>query len=123
MSDKRNRDTVLVIDDDPDYQALVESIAMYCELRVVRASNCKAGLRALDDERTRIKMVLLDYFMPGMEPAKCAAAIRAKAGRSVPVVLVTAAADPAARASELKLTRWISKPFDISTLANVLMDS
>jgi CheY-like chemotaxis protein len=114
---------VLVIDDDPDYRSLIETVAACCQLRVVEASDCNHGLKALEVERHRIKMVLLDYFMPGMEPVKCAAAIVAKAGRSIPVVLVTAAVDPAARATELKLTRWISKPFDISTLTSLLTDS
>jgi len=40
----------------------------------------------------------------------------AMAGPSIPIVLITAALDPAVRAAELKLTHWVSKPFDMSVL-------
>ena len=39
------------------------------------------------------------------------------------MVLLTAAVDPSARAAELKISRWVSKPFDASTLINLLTES
>jgi CheY-like chemotaxis protein len=119
MKRARGRDTVLVIDDDPDVQALIEVVAQTYGIPTVHAFDCTDGLEVLKRDHSRIKMILLDYFLPGMHPAVCAAAILAAAG-SIPLVLLTAAEDPAARAAELKLCRWISKPFEPSALARLL---
>ncbi|HYR84207.1 MAG TPA: response regulator [Terriglobia bacterium] len=120
MSRKVCRDSVLVIDDDPDFRALVETMAELYEVPMLQAPDCRKGLKVLEREYSRIKMVFLDYFMPGMEPVRCAAAIIAKTGSSVPVVLMTAAVNPGARAAELKITRWISKPVEASVLKDLL---
>jgi len=119
MSRRPARDCVLIIDDDPDLRTLIETIGQVCGVSVLQASDCNEGLDILQREHRRIKMILLDYFMPGTEPAECACAIIEKAG-SIPVVLLTAAVDPAARAAELKISYWISKPFEASTLTDLL---
>ena len=120
MSSKPSRDMVLVVDDDPYLRELVAAIGRTCGVHVLEAEDCGAALQILEQEGHKIKMVLLDYYLPGMQPAQCAGAIVAKAGASIPVVLVTAAVDAAARAAELKIGRWISKPFEISALTNLL---
>jgi len=116
MNGKRRRDSVLVIDDDPDFRELLKAVGQLCCVPVLEAADCGEGLRVLGREQAHIKMILLDYFMPGMTPPACARAISEKAGPKVSVVLVTAAADPASRASELQLNRWICKPVDLSIL-------
>src|SRR5689334_14662263 len=85
-------------------------------ITVLEADDCAQGLQILDREKNRIRLILLDYFMPGMEPTQCAAALIARAGPSIPIILATAAVDPAVRAAELKLSQWVSKPFDMSIL-------
>ena len=107
---------VLVVDDDPAYRELIVLAGQMWGIVVLEAGDCKQALQILDRDKNRIKLILLDYWMRGMEPAQCAAALIAKAGPSIPIILVTAAANPAVRAAELKLNRWLSKPFDISAL-------
>ncbi len=123
MSSRNSRNSVLVIDDDPYLRELIEAIGQTCGVTILQASDCVTGLQVLENEYRKIKMVLLDYYLPGMEPGQCASAIMAKAGRSIPVILVTAAVDPAARAAELKINRWISKPFDVSNLTSILTEN
>jgi len=120
MTTRVSRDSVLVIDDDPYLCELVETIGQTCGVPVLRANDCSSGLKILESESRRIKMILLDYFMPGMQPLDCAGAIIERAGSTIPVVLLTAAS---ARAAELKISRWVSKPFDASTLINLLTES
>ncbi len=117
------RNTVLVIDDDDGLRELIEMIAMMSGVPVLQAPDCRQGLKILERDHPRIKLVLLDYFMPGMEPAVCAAAIMEKAGSAIPVVLVTAAVDPGIRAAELKISRWVSKPFETSTITSLVTQS
>ena len=110
------REAVLVIDDDPSCRELIAMVGQLWGIPVLEAADCAAALRVLQHEKQRIRLILLDYFMPGMRPVDCAAALTAMAGPSIPIVLVTAAVDPAVRAAELKLSHWISKPFDMSVL-------
>ena len=122
MTERIRRDTILVIDDDPDFRSLVEAIAQMWDVAVLHAEDCRSGIEILEREQDRIKMIFLDYFMPGMPPAGCAASLIARSGKEIPIVLVTAAADPAARAAELNLSRWLSKPFEVSDLEVLLKE-
>ena len=107
---------VLVIDDDPNFREMMVLAGQLWGITVLEAGNCGQALQVLDRERNRIRLILLDYYMPGMEPRQCAASLIANAGRSIPIILVTASVDPAARAAELQLSQWLSKPFDITAL-------
>jgi CheY-like chemotaxis protein len=123
MKEASSRDSVLVIDDNADFRELIVMIGQLYGVRVLEAADCRKGLKVMAQEQGRIKLVFLDYFMPGMEPGPCAQAIMAKAGPLVPVVLVTAAPDPSNRASELHLARWISKPVDPSILTEMMTEA
>jgi len=120
MNERGRPDSVLVIDDDADFRGLVSMIGELHGVPVLEAADCSSGLSLLTREHSRIKMVVLDYFMPGMDPAACGAAIVAEAGPAVPVVLITAAANPGARASELHLSHWFAKPIELSVITDLL---
>ena len=120
MSRQADRDSVLVIDDNADFRELIAMIGQICGTRVIQAVDCSDALAVIARELPRIKLILLDYFMPGMNPRACAQAIAETAGPSVPVVLVTAAIDPADRAAELHLERWIAKPVDPTMLRELI---
>ena len=94
------RSAVLVVDDDPNYRQMIVFIGQMWEIVVLEAGDCGQALQILDREKNRIRLILLDYFMPGMEPKQCAAALIAKAG-AIPIILATAAVDPAVRAAEI----------------------
>ena len=111
---------VLIIDDDPSCRDLIGMMGQIWGIPVLEAADCAAGLRILQLEKQSIRLILLDYLMPGMEPVDCAAALIAMAAPSIPIILVTAAVDPASRAAELKLSQWISKPFDMAVLEALL---
>src|SRR5262245_17992022 len=106
MRPRSQPNAVLVIDDDADCREMIQTWGLICGVPVLQAANCKEGLKVIKCERSRIKLVLLDYFMPGMDPAKCAAFIIAAAGTSIKIVLMTAAAEPSLRAAELNVNRW-----------------
>ena len=120
MSKRARPDIVLVIDDDADFRGLVSMIGELHGVPVLEAPDCLSGLSLLVKEHSRIKLVVLDYFMPGMDPAACGAAIVSEAGPAVPVVLITAAANPGARARELQLSQWFAKPIELSVITDLL---
>ena len=120
MSEKILRDSVLVIDDSEDFRELIAMIGKLYGVPVLEAADCRKALNVLSADHSKIKLILLDYFMPGMEPKACVRAIKEKVGPSETIVLVTAVADPALRAAELQLSRWIGKPVEPSTLRELM---
>jgi CheY-like chemotaxis protein len=110
------QEAVLVIDDDPSCRELITILGQIWGIVVLEAPDGATGLGILEREKPRIRLILLDYFMPGMQPVECATALKAMAGPSIPIVLMTAAVDPSIRAAELKLSHYVSKPFDMSVL-------
>jgi CheY-like chemotaxis protein len=117
------RDRVLVIDDDPDLRALCAIVLADWGLTVIEAEDCASALPLLEREKDRLRAVLLDYFMPGLDPRVCAREILARAPPEVPVVLVSAAVDIAERAAEVGLARYLAKPFEMGDLRAVVTRS
>ncbi|MGH6689102.1 MAG: response regulator [Vicinamibacterales bacterium] len=106
-------DAILIIDDDADLRDLVRLVVEPTNVDVVEAATCGEGIAALRANRERVRLVLLDYFMPGMDPACCARELSSLASPTV-IVLCTAAVDPAGRAAEVGLSRWLAKPFELN---------
>jgi DNA-binding response OmpR family regulator len=117
------RDHVLVIDDDDYFRELVALVLVDDGLVCIEARDCAAALPLLERERGRLRAVLLDYFMPGLEPRACIREILARIDSGVRVVLVSAAVDIGERAAELGLDRFLSKPFDLTQLHAAVMDA
>jgi DNA-binding response OmpR family regulator len=115
-------DAILIIDDDADLRDLVRLVAEPTNVDVVEAATCAEGIAALRANRERVRLVLLDYFMPGMEPACCARELCSLASSTV-IVLCTAAVDPAGRAAEVGLSRWLAKPFDLDALETLMREA
>ncbi len=110
------RDRVLIVDDDPDLRELCEMLCADWGLTVLGAGSCEAALRVLEREHDHLRVVLLDYFMPGPPASERAKAIKERLDPGVPIVLVSAAVDIAERARELGLQRYLGKPFEVADL-------
>ena len=113
---------VLIIDDDDDLRDLVRLVVEPTNVDVVEAVTCTEGIAAFQSNRDRVCLILLDYFMPGMDPACCARELCRVAG-SARIVLCTAAVDPAARAAEVGLSRWLAKPFELDALQTLVREA
>ena len=113
---------ILIVDDDADLRDLVRFVVEPMGVGVLEATNCAEGIAALQAHRDRVRLVLLDYFMPGAEPTSCARALCELAGPER-VVLCTAAADPARYAAEIGLSHWLAKPFALETLECLVRDA
>ncbi|HEX4998636.1 MAG TPA: response regulator [Terriglobia bacterium] len=116
MTMPSNFDAVLIVDDDSSYREMVRMICEIHGLTAFEAGDCSEALKVLQVERDRIRLVLLDYVMPGMKPVQCASAITAAVNPRTRVVLVTAADNASQRAQELQLAYFLSKPFAIELL-------
>jgi CheY-like chemotaxis protein len=117
-----NNDAILVIDDDADLRDLVRLVVESADVDVVEAATCVEGIAALRANRERIRLVLLDYFMPGMDPTSCAKQLCRLVDPTM-IVLCTAAADPSERAAEIGLSRWLAKPFALEALESLVHEA
>jgi CheY-like chemotaxis protein len=111
-------DDVLVVDDDQD---MVEAMLMVLEdsgYRTRRAENGRQALEAVAARRPAV--VLLDVLMPVMDGSQCARELRARYGRSLPIVIVTAAEHLRTRCEPIEADAVLPKPFDIADLLNVV---
>lgn len=107
---------VLVVEDDPDINALLAKIAEREGYRPVQAySGTEARLQL---EHAAFDLVLLDVMLPGMDGAALIALVRDELRSSVPVIVVSAKAGAADKVDLLTLGAddYVTKPFSPSEL-------
>lgn len=118
-----DRSALVVIDDDPDFRDLIRMFAEPEGAEIFEACDCVEGFTVLRKVRDRVAVVLVDYWMPNMEPLPCIEAIRGIIRPLTRLILVTAAVDAKERAVQLGISEWLSKPFDFEQLRAILVDS
>jgi CheY-like chemotaxis protein len=109
--------TILVVDDEPAVRELVVEVLRLEGYAAVGAADGRAALAAL--ERVAPALVLMDVMMPGLDGRGAYLAMRARpAGAAVPVVLMSAAADPARLPPGA--AAFLAKPFDLDELLGLV---
>jgi CheY-like chemotaxis protein len=109
---------VFVIDDDADLRELLSVIIESMGVEVVSASNGKESLERMATKSPN--MILLDMRMPVMDGWQFIREVDRRGGPRPPIVIVTAAPNPAAHASEVHAEAWLSKPFDRDVLVGLV---
>jgi CheY-like chemotaxis protein len=116
-SDRGSR--VLVVDDDPD---ICEVMQLILEPRGYRVVTAQSGIEALRILRAGEEpcLVLLDLMMPGMDGLQFRAEqVRDPTLASIPVVMISAGGDVAAKAAAVGL-EGLLKPIDLDALLATL---
>ncbi len=109
--------TVLVVDDDATLRALLRDVLESAGHEVETVCDGFAALRAVQSARP--DCVLLDVMMPGLDGHEVLTRLRQlDRGRSLPVVMLTAADDDAnaRRAWGGGVDYLLGKPFDVDEL-------
>jgi CheY-like chemotaxis protein len=109
---------VLIVDDDPDMVDIIGAILGSAGYAFRTARTGIAALDAIDRERPAV--VLLDMLMPVMNGWQAAEEIHHRYGRTVPIVVVTAAEHAEARAREVDADGVLAKPFEIDDLLRIV---
>ncbi len=108
---------ILVIDDDPSILNVVVDILTYEGYTVERATNGAEGLKLL--EHLEPRLVLLDMRMPVLDGWGFVRTLRQQ-GRSLPIVVMTAAQDAQRWAQEIAADGYLAKPFELLDLLDVV---
>jgi urea transport system substrate-binding protein len=112
------RKRVLVVEDDEDVRVIVAMELEALGHEVVQAENGRAALEAI--EQARPNLILLDMRMPVMDGWHFASELKRRHGRVAPIVVLTAAPDARERAREVGADGWLSKPFELAALFDVV---
>jgi DNA-binding response OmpR family regulator len=117
MPDRGRR--VLVVDDDPSIQGFLAEALADEGYGVRTAANGREALAILQGWRP--DLILLDLMMPEMDGWAFRGEQRAMADVSdVPVIVLSAARDLAAKTGDLKPAQVFSKPFDLEALLGTI---
>ena len=92
---------ILVVDDDPDMREFLRLMLTSMGFEVTSAANGQQALDAI--ERHDPDLILLDMKMPVMDGWEFCRALESRNVRP-PIVVLTAAPDPAARAAAVSYT-------------------
>jgi CheY-like chemotaxis protein len=109
---------ILVIEDNFDIATLLRSVLSSHDYHVDLADD----LSALHASREHLPdLILTDLLMPRMGGDEAVRRLRASPEtRDIPVVLMSASHDLVQRAAELGVAGYLSKPFDLDDLLNVV---
>lgn len=106
---------ILVVDDDPWIQQLLELVLADEGYTVVIANNGDEALAILDERQP--SLILLDWMMPRMNGQQFARELSRRGLRSeIPVLLLTAAGGAPAKAALIGAEACLAKPFDLDEL-------
>ena len=108
-----NCGTILIVDDDANYRALVSSILSRVGYGTREASSGEEALNSVRSERP--SCVLLDVMLPGVTGYAVCRELRDEYGEALPIIFVTGErTDPGDRVAGLLLGAddYVLKPFD-----------
>ena len=104
---------ILIVDDDPDLREFLRLMLTSMGFEVTSAANGREALDVMAGHEP--DLILLDMKMPVMDGWEFCRALEGRDARP-PIVVLTAAPDPAARAAEARADGWLGKPFEYDEL-------
>ena len=104
---------ILVVDDDADLRDFLRLMVTSMGFEVTCAANGQEALNVMEGHDP--DLILLDMKMPVMDGWQFCRALEGRDARP-PIVVLTAAPDPAARAAEVCAEGWLGKPFEYAAL-------
>jgi DNA-binding NtrC family response regulator len=121
MHSTDSKPNLLIVDDDESLQKLLIIAAKSKGWRPVAAGDGREGVRCLDAD---IKAVILDHGLPDGDGIQALLRLREKQPE-VPVIMLTGLndAETAVRALKEGADDYLTKPFDLERLFNVLRDA
>ena len=117
LSDKK----VLCVEDE---EIILSNIVEVLELFFGKVVGVRDGLEALDEALTNVYDVLMfDIFIPHLDGLEVVKRIR-QVNKKIPIIILSAHKEQEYlwRAVELKITRYLTKPYDKDTLIKALED-
>jgi|GEM_PF-1349398 len=94
---------VLLVEDDPDVSALYITRLKAAQFTVKHLSNGEDVMPLTDDAKNRPDIILMDLMLPGKNGFEVIKELRATSWKAIPVIVLTAFADPIRQEEATKL--------------------
>ena len=114
--------TILVIDDQPGIRRLLTEVLQDEGYQVITAANGYEGIQAAQSAHPNV--ILMDMKMPGMDGITALKELK-RQGQGDQVIMMTAYGelDMVNEAREIGMRDYITKPFDIMSLCQIIHDN
>ena len=113
--------TILIADDDSDIRQALRMSLEACSFEILEAGNGQEALQKAIQESP--DLILLDWFMPGMNGGDLLAALRSHSGLSqTPIIVMTGAEDAVIEVIQLGAQASIVKPFSPKEVLKKVQD-
>ncbi len=113
MNKEEHKQTILIVDDSNMNRSILADILE--DYEILESTNGEEGIAMLKEHGDKIDMMLLDIVMPVMDGFEVLNVMNRRAWiKDIPVIMISAEDDPTlvARAYDLGVTDYISRPFD-----------
>lgn len=112
---------ILVIEDEDMVRFITTSMLQHFNFTVVEAKNGEDAIRILDDQQTRIRLVICDLLMPGMDGWQTLTELRKRAPK-LPVIFASGFDEAAAMRGEHTdyPQAFLRKPFNSTSLQEAI---
>ncbi len=109
--------TILVIDDEKHVLDMVEQMLSMEGLKVLTAASGADGLAIYRERHAEVRLIVLDYSMPGMDGKETLRELR-RITSDIPIVLCSGLGvdEVTARVDGLGVTGFVQKPYRLATL-------
>lgn len=123
-SPKTQGEVVLVVEDDPRVQAIIELLLVSSGYRVVTANDGIDGLKVFREHLTTISVVITDLKMPRLNGVGLVHAIRTEAP-NIPIVVASGYLDETsvAELKGLDVCAFLNKPVAVAQLLKTLTEA
>ena len=113
---------ILVVEDNPINQAIMEELIKPLGARVSLADNGQEAVEAV--ERESFDLIFMDVQMPVLDGLEATRRIRARIGADLPIVAVTANAmkEDCARCTAAGMNAYITKPVDPTAMTAMIYE-
>lgn len=103
--------TVLIVDDESRMRKLIKDFLMQKNYNILEAEDGEKALQIYEEEKDKIKLILLDVMMPKLDGWSVLRQIRQES--KVPIIMLTARGEEQDElfGFELGVDEYISKPF------------
>lgn len=104
--------TILVVDDEARMRKLIKDFLMQKNYNILEAEDGEAALKIYNENKNKIKLILLDVMMPKLDGWSVLRQIRQE-NKTLPIVMLTARAEEQDElfGFELGVDEYITKPF------------
>ena len=111
--------TIVLVEDDDGIRETMAALLEDEGFAVLQAANGEEGLARLR-AATDPCLVLLDLWMPVMNGWQTAEELHHRYGRTIPIIVVTAAEHAEGRAREIDADGVLAKPFEVDDLLRIV---